>query len=174
MAACQLGTNIHSADYAAQLKPLRLTHYTWRGRSKGSGFHRTDWRTIEIDFTKNKIRIMGGRTRRPRPRLHGPDRSNAFDTAWHDLPCDREQEVRQAVAAWLRSDAGKISEVFNSVGRENGYTERLHLITTDGEYAFRVNPRNFSGDRIIRSPRREYQQLRNAVASALRSSTLLR
>ena len=174
MAACQLGTNIHSADSAAPRKPVRLTHYTWRGRSSGAGFHRTDWRTVEIDFTKNKIRSTGGSTRQPRPRLHGPDRSNAFDTAWHDLPCDREQEVRQAVTTWLRSDPGKTSEVFYPVGFEDGYTERLHLITTEGEYTFRVNPRNFSGDRISRSPTLEYQHLRNAVTSAIPSRPCFR
>ena len=171
---CQLGRAIRPADTAFQPNPLRLTHYTWRGRSRGAGFYRTDWKTVEIDFTKNEIRIRGGSTRRPRPRMHRPDRSNVFDAAWHALPCDREQEVRQAVAAWLRSDRGKISEVFYSVGIEDGYTERLHLITTEGEYTFRVNPKNFSGDRIIRAPPREYQQLRNAVTSAIPSIMLHR
>ncbi len=172
VAGCQLGTTVHPVDSAVQLEPLRLTHYTWRGRSKGAGFHRTEWRTIEIDFTKNKIRILGGSTRRPRPRLYGLDRSNVFDPAWHDLPRDQEREVSQAVAAWLRSDLGKTSEVFYSVGREDGYTEHLHLITTEGEYTFRVNPTNFCGDRIVRAPKREYQQLRNAVANAIPSDTL--
>ncbi len=172
VAGCQLGTTVHPVDSTAQLEPLRLTHYTWRGHSKGAGFHRTEWRTVEIDFTKNKIRIIGGITRRPRPKLHRPDRSNVFDPAWHDLPGDREQEVRQAMAAWLRTDPGEISEVFYSMGREDGYAEVLNLITTEGQYTFRVNPKNFRSDRIVRAPRREYQQLRNAVADAIPSNTL--
>lgn len=159
-------------DSAVQFEPLRLTHYTWRGHSTGAGFHRTEWRTVEIDFTKKRIRIIGGSTRRPDPRSPGPDRLNAFDPAWHDLPRDRERDVRQAVATWLRTDPGEISEVFYSMGYEDGYTERLHLITTEGEYAFRVNPKNYSGNRIVRAPRREYQQLRNAVANAILSDTL--
>ena len=174
VAGCHLQRSGQLADSAAQRKLLRLTHYTWRGHSKGAGFHRTEWRTIEIDFRKNKIRIIGGITRRPAPMLHRPDRSNEFDPAWHDLPWDREREVRQAVVAWLRTDPGEISEVFYSTGRENAYTERLHLITTEDEYTFRVNPKNFSGDRIVRAPRREYQHLRNAVTSAIPSGTLLR
>ena len=124
---CRLGSAVHPADSTAQRELLRLTHYTWRGHSKGAGFHRTEWRTVEIDFTKSKIRIIGGITRRPPPRLSGPDKSKVFDSAWHDLPRDREQEVRQAVAAWLRSDPGEISEVFYSMGREDGYAEIFSL-----------------------------------------------
>lgn len=172
VAGCQLGRAIRPADSASQRKPLRLTHYTWRGHSKGAGFHRTEWRTVEIDFTKNKIRIIGGIARRPAPRSPGPDKSNLCDPVWHDLPRDREQEVRKAVAAWLRTAPGKISEVFYSMGREDGYAEILNLITTDGQYTVRVNPKTFCGDRIVSAPRQEYQQLRNAVADAIPSDTL--
>lgn len=173
VAGCQLGTMVRPVDSAARRKPLRLTHYTRRGHSKGAGFNRTEWRTVEIDFTKNRIRIIGGITRRPAPKLHRPDRSNVFDAEWHDLPRDREREVRQAVATWLRTDPGEISEVFYSMGREDSYAEVLNLITTEGQYTFRVNPKNFYGDRIVRAPEREYQQLRSAVAGAIPSSTLL-
>lgn len=169
VAGCQLGTTVQLVDSAAQPEPLRLTHYTWRGYSRGAGFHRTEWCTVEIDFTKNRIRIMGGTTRRAAPPSLRPDRPIVLDLAWHDLPRDREQEVRQAVAAWVRSDPGEISEVFHTAGYENGYAEVLKVITTEGQYTFRVNPKTFRGDRIMRAPRREYQQLRNAVVAAIPS-----
>lgn len=96
VAGCQLGTTVHPVDSTARLEPLRLTHYTWREHSKGPGFHRTEWHTVEIDFTKNRIRMIGGITRRPAPRLLRPDRSKAFDPAWHDLPRDRRAHTGRA------------------------------------------------------------------------------
>jgi hypothetical protein len=156
---------------------LWLSHSTWHGNSKGAGFHRTQWQTVEIDFTERRIRVTGGIGPRPvvgTVRPVGPGRSgrsNELDGGRQDLTRDREAEVRRAVAAWLRSDPGRIGDVFYSTGREDGYRETLNLITTDGEYTFRVNPQDTCGERNVSAAPREYQKLRNAVAAAVPRGT---
>jgi len=164
---CRTGDIVPLDDAEFAPRPLRLVHYTWRGVSPGAGFLRTETTAVEIDLTQGKIRNVSLVAKPPSPMLPHQERAilaNLNDQEWRDLEAEHKKLVIHAIKAWLKTDQPKRCHWAGYYGsREGGYTARLIVFTSAGEYNVLWNPPNGVEGGDSCPPMPGYQPLIDAI-----------